>query len=318
MAESERRLRWKRQRRTAQALIAGAMVCAAAYLAVTFVPSLNRRAKAIAASRRSVGLAVPKKFSPTRPIYPYSIIRGGAYSRAELIDALDRDAVASRHYSGFHRSLVYTVPSAFTEPVYLSYRVGDAIYWTSQPVQLPRGETLLTDGHSYARARCGNIVSYKPRTPINDTEPGPEVFDTPQPLPGAIANLEIWTEDRLTTPEIPLFSQAPSVSPVVISAVSGLPIENGPDPFWLYTPTAGVLGLPITPNPITELIPPVRLPPFPPELWPPTPFSPIVPGPPSGSTVPPLYPTEAVPEPSLWIPILLACAAFGAARSRKN
>src|SRR5690242_20581611 len=36
-----------------------------------------------------------------RPVYPYSIIPGGAWSQPELRSALSRDPVAAEHYKGF-------------------------------------------------------------------------------------------------------------------------------------------------------------------------------------------------------------------------
>jgi hypothetical protein len=293
------------------------MVCTAAYLTVLVAPWFQRRVKAVIAPPQNVSLTLPRKFTPTRPIYPYSVIRGGAYSEAELIDVLDHDPVVARHYSGFHRTLVWTVASAFVKPMYLSYRIGDSIYWTSRPVQIPRGETLLTDGHSYARARCGNMLSDRPGIPVNDTEPAPELFDAPRRPSNTIADLETWTEDRLMAPPSALFGETPTVSPQVISAVSGLPAEVGPPLSWWSTPPGGVLPIPISPSPIAGLIPPLPITPII-DLWPPTPFSPIVPGIPTGPTIPPLYPIETVPEPVTWIPVLLACAAFAVVKSRRS
>src|SRR5437868_3452764 len=37
--------------------------------------------------------------APKRPVYRYSVIRGGAYSPAELKSALSSDAVARAHYA---------------------------------------------------------------------------------------------------------------------------------------------------------------------------------------------------------------------------
>ena len=153
--------------------------------------------------------ARPAKLAPSRTVYPYSIIRGGAYSAAELTDALLGDPVVARHYAGFTRSSFRVTQSAFAKPVYLSYRIGNNVYWTSQPVRLPPGETLLTDGQNYARARCGNRISQTPQTPLNATEPEPETMNTPQPPANAIADIDTWSEDRLLTFESLSFIQLP-------------------------------------------------------------------------------------------------------------
>ena len=41
----------------------------------------------------------------------------------------------------------------------MSYRVGARVYWTRERVWLKAGETVLTDGATVIRARCGNCVS---------------------------------------------------------------------------------------------------------------------------------------------------------------
>jgi hypothetical protein len=112
-----------------------------------------------------------------RPIYPHSIIPGGAYSSAELRDALDRDPVAAAHYSGFHTSVVRVKRLETARLAYLSYRIGEEVRWTRNAVALPADEAVLSDGENLARARCGNRISFTPRQPV-----GPDVdLDTPEP-----------------------------------------------------------------------------------------------------------------------------------------
>jgi len=298
MSETRHQRSWKRQRHLLQTLAAASLVGAAAYLSLSLFPALTRRGKRIAAGRWSVSISRSAERLSSRPAYPYSVIRGGAYSRAELIDALDRDPVAARHYLAFRRTSVHTTSSAFSQPVYLSYRVGGAIYWTSRPSSLPRGETLLTDGQNYARARCGNRISETPQVPVSDTEPAPEVLEKPQP-PASLgaANLDTWSEDRLMADVVPPYARIVPVEPV--SAVPGSTPLNGTLPSWwsigapnglLYIggatnglspysppPDTGGTGPVIQPNPIPGLI-------FPPA-------------PPVGSTteLPPQYPVPSTP-----------------------
>ncbi len=140
---------------------------------MTLLPSMTRA---------GVQPAVPR--SDPRRVYPFSIIRGGAYSREELVKALESDPIAESHYSKFQRSQLRTVRSPFVKPVYVSYRKDNAIYWTSHPVALHEGETLLTDGKFYARARCGNRISLVPMLPAAQAEPLSETLDLPEiPLP---------------------------------------------------------------------------------------------------------------------------------------
>jgi hypothetical protein len=118
----------------------------------------------------------------SRPVYPYSVIRGGAYSVAELDAALDNDRVASAHYAGFHRDglRMTSVPGPLLK--YASYRMGGSVYWTSHPVHIAAGESLITDGTSLARARCGNQLSDSPREPVTRMEPIEREMETPETL----------------------------------------------------------------------------------------------------------------------------------------
>jgi len=282
----------------------------------------------------------------SRLIYPYSVIRGGVYDANELRDALDHDPVAARHYFGFRRSLVHPAVSPFSEPVFLSYRVGNAIYWTSRPVRLPRGEAVLTDGEHYARARCGNRISPAPQTPVNDTEPPPKTMDIPEPPPGKVVDLETWSENRLLPAETPEIMVPPV--PVTVSAVPGAVGEVQTNPlWWVATGPSGFLSIPIVgsiprtllpppstpviqPNPIpyvplppgptipgspVAMIPIESSPPF--EIWPSSPTVPSIPIGPLTPTIP-TGPSEAVPEPALMPVLILAFGALAWARLQRK
>jgi hypothetical protein len=116
----------------------------------------------------------------SRPVYPLSVIPGGAYNSAELIAAQAADGVVAEHFWVFQRASLRTVTSPFTRPVYVSYRRGESIYWTTHPIRLLEGEALLTDGKLYARTRCGNRISETPQEPTSEAEPPPETLDTPE------------------------------------------------------------------------------------------------------------------------------------------
>jgi len=108
-----------------------------------------------------------------RPVYPYSVIPGGVYSPRELRNSVTHDAVIASHYAGFdiaHARLLRTTASMLR---YVSYRKSDQVVWTRRPLRIPKGELLLSDGFSFARARCGNRLS---STPIGSArEDGPDV-----------------------------------------------------------------------------------------------------------------------------------------------
>jgi hypothetical protein len=117
-----------------------------------------------------------------RPVYPYSIIPGGVASAAELRAAVAHDPVVAAHYAAFDlaNARVFQVQEA--RAVYVSYRKGDDVFWTSKKLRLAVGETLITDGQHISRTRCGNQISDVPRLPVSLAgDPEPQTLDTPVP-----------------------------------------------------------------------------------------------------------------------------------------
>jgi hypothetical protein len=117
-----------------------------------------------------------------RPVYPYSIIPGGVASAAELRAAVAHDPVVAAHYAAFGlaNARVFQVQEA--RSVYVSYRKGDDIFWTSKKLRLAAGETLITDGQYISRTRCGNQISDEPRMPVSLAgDPEPQTLDTSVP-----------------------------------------------------------------------------------------------------------------------------------------
>ena len=110
---------------------------------------------------------------PARPVYRYSVIPGGAYSASELAHAVKRDAVVAAAYRILSSGAVRPEAVPADRLAYMSYRIGDRIYWTKRPIALHRGETVLTDGVTTIRGRCGNGISLDPMLPTADSEPGP-------------------------------------------------------------------------------------------------------------------------------------------------
>jgi hypothetical protein len=109
-------------------------------------------------SPRHTGDIALRGYQP-RPIYNGSVIPGGAYSLDELRRALARDPVAAHHYRDVKLEAMRTVTLTVGRAAYVSYRKADRIYWTRERVWLRAGETVLTDGTTIIRARCGNCVS---------------------------------------------------------------------------------------------------------------------------------------------------------------
>jgi hypothetical protein len=193
------------------------------------------------------------------PLYPYSVIPGGAYSQAELERAIQNDPVVARHYSDFNvnETRVERLPRA--EAMYVSYRIQDRIYWTQRKITLPAGELVLTDGKHAARTRCGNRLSLSPAAPISQHQPDAMAMDTPPDL-------------------TPLATARPmSLPPILPPPMEFAPIPDAPGSL---SPLAG----PVTP---AELLPsPLPLPYFPIIGGGAPPMTPILP------------PPVATPEPA--------------------
>jgi hypothetical protein len=94
-----------------------------------------------------------------RPVFNGSVVLGGVYSPDELRRAVDRDAVVADHYRNVNLDEMRAVTLTAGRSAYVSYRRGDRVHWTRERVWLKAGETVLTDGTTVIRARCGNCVS---------------------------------------------------------------------------------------------------------------------------------------------------------------
>lgn len=135
-----------------------------------------------------------------RTVFPYSIIPGGVESRQELRQAVTMDPVVARHYSDFDLANVRRVTVSSSQLMYVSYRIGNNVFWTKHKLTLLKGETMLTDGHVMVRTRCGNRVSAVPINPHAVVEPTTQEFNTPAFAP-------------LSTPSLAAYSALPAVFP---------------------------------------------------------------------------------------------------------
>jgi hypothetical protein len=165
----------------------------------------------------------------TQPVYPYSIIPGGAASPEALRAAVKADPVVRDHYANFDLAKVRVVRLTEARVAHVSYRIGDRIFWTRRPLLLRADETLLTDGVHYARTRCGNQLAVAPGATSED-EPAPRVLDTPIPTP----------RDARVFPQVTLPVTAGSSSP-------GARAMPGINPAAAATPLGSFGTLPLQP-----------------------------------------------------------------------
>ncbi len=116
---------------------------------------------------------------PARPVYPYSVVPGGIQDAKELKWVAEHDPVVAAHYAGFDYDHARVVRLTLARTVYMSYRIGNNVYWMRRRITLHKGEKLITDGRMTARGRCANQVSETPQQQASPAEPSPEKFDEP-------------------------------------------------------------------------------------------------------------------------------------------
>jgi PEP-CTERM motif len=174
------------------------------------------------------------QIQPSRPIYPYSVVPGGFEDAKELKWVAEHDPVVAAHYAGFDYARAQVVRLTLDRTVYVSYRIGNRIYWTSRRVTLHKGEKLVTDGRMTARTRCGNRVAEAPQQEAAPAvEPPLQKFDEP---------IRAGDGTAMQTPPVPFQS-----------ALLNRPPMPGPGPLGpliLYNPFVGGAWVSISPPPL--------------------------------------------------------------------
>jgi hypothetical protein len=177
-----------------------------------------------------------------RPVYPYSVIRGGACSAEELERAVVSDAAVAVHYSDLNPAKFRLAQLRSPVAAYVSYRKGANVYWTARRVWLRRNEYVLTDGTHHIRARCGNRISIAPLAPTAPNEdPVRVAMDLPQlpPLPMEIAETVKVTPP---VPELPSQARRPVYPPIPVPPVPQT-VTHVVLPPLVVTPEPGTLIL---------------------------------------------------------------------------
>ena len=185
---------------------------------------LSQNLAALAAA--SVSVTVPQR---PRVIYPYSVVPGGIQAAEELHELSQHDRVVGLHYAGFDFRNARMIELQQAKQVYLSYRVGDRIFWTKHKASLRKGEKLITDGKITARARCANQISEAAVEAISPEEPPLEKFEEPVLMAGSAIQVPF---PGATLPQGP---QPPTLTPLS-------PIPGGFPP--LFPPSVPVAGCP--------------------------------------------------------------------------
>jgi hypothetical protein len=204
---------------------------------------------------------VPALVRSLRPNYPFSVIPGGAYSSAELHYADKKDEVVRSHYADFDMHAVRLVQLTEDRYQYVSYRLHDKIYWTHKKLRIPKGEYLLTDGHTYARARCGNRLSDKSQRQTCPEEPAASALSLPPLRLDMLPKLDLAEAPPPGELAAVLPNTAERLAPVLPNgALATIPSDETPPPPATYIPIAPVFPAYSTP-PGGVVPPPIRIPP---------------------------------------------------------
>jgi hypothetical protein len=173
------------KQRLAAVGVLGVVACAALYafaMSESAAPTMSAQAHAPAAAATPapavLRTAAQVETKKTRRVYPYSIVPGGVLDRQELKRAVAVDQVVAEHYAAFEAGKVAVRTVDKPRAVYVSYRKGDKVFWTSKKLQLAQGETLLSDGQNEIRTRCGNRISDVPQLPVEAKGPSEEELDS--------------------------------------------------------------------------------------------------------------------------------------------
>jgi hypothetical protein len=154
--------------------------------------------------------------TPQPPNYRYSVVAGGVHSAADVVNAVRRDPVVRAHYAGVSLSDVRVTQAPARWEAYMSYRIGDRVYWTSKKIALAEGEAVVTDGVTTIRARCGNLIADEAMAPTSADEPPISAFEAIEPAP-AVAG---FSENRVPV-DSPALSGAGVPGPAMSALISG-------------------------------------------------------------------------------------------------
>jgi hypothetical protein len=238
-----------------------------------------------------------------RRIYPHSIVPGGVDSQADIARRVAADPVVARHYASFQVGQAHAVKVSRPRAVYVSYRKGDKVYWTAKKMMLAQGETLLTDGTSDIRGRCGNRISDTPMLPVAMNEPSEAEFDRSMNVDdgGGLQNASFALDDPLAGnptafQRFASFALSTDVPPAAQVERPGMPSVPAGDRNGMGLMPTSYLSISSGPamalGPAVTVTPPVAAPPATADV-------PAVPPTPSADPVPPV---ATVPPPVVSVP----------------
>lgn len=150
------------------------------------------------------------KTTEVRPVYPLSVVPGGAKSPAELREHARKDPVVRKSFDEMGKRLgdpkllehvrVEKVPQ--TRKAHTQLREGNKLYWSKGQVTLRKGETVFVHeqtGKLVARTRCANTL-------VEKLPPGAVTRPAPPDKPVAQKRVQ-----KPKTPKVALKKDTPPV-----------------------------------------------------------------------------------------------------------
>ncbi len=224
------------------------------YVSSEAAPVPPRQSKAETAKDYPLGANLNTR-GQNRLVYPYSIIPGGIKTLADLKLAIADDPVVARQFQGFDFQNARLVQVAQKESMFVSYRIGQKVYWTRKKLPLHPGETLVTDGKITARTRCGNRVAAVPLDTGSPLEPPEEAFNQPYAALIAAPDPDPARADPAPAPLVPAAAQgskkwwvlplfaAPFAALPSSDSSSGTPLAVTPEPGMSLLLISGLAGV---------------------------------------------------------------------------
>jgi hypothetical protein len=253
IAVRRRRTRRHRRNRLVRRLLAIGTIgflaaCASAFLLNYFTPSIFHNGQSSLPRIEPTELNHDRAAAldqllaqPPRTIYPYSVVPGGVEDARELKWWAEHDPVVAAHYAGFDYAHAQVVRVTLARTAYVSYRIGNHVYWTRRRIALHKGEKLITDGKITARARCANRLAQIPMQQAAAPELPPQKLEQPV-LAGTGTAMQSppveFKSALLNRPEVPGIGAAGPLS-LYDPFVGGnfIPIAPPPLPAGLCAPT---------------------------------------------------------------------------------
>lgn len=253
-----------------------------AFLPVIALHEYRRHLLASHSIKRNVttqGAVIPPPVRSLRPNYPYSVVPGGVYSPDELRAAIQKHPLVREHYADFNLRSARLVKLTEDQHQYVSFRLGNHIFWTRNKLRIPKGEVLVTDGNSYARTRCGNRLSEIPKGNTTSLQPPDRLLSLPPFSPELVPELSLVDVPPMPdgpalpfdAPRLGLFLPTSVAPPLPLQTAANWPLlRQPPSAVSLSTPpyftTPLVSNYPGGPGnfPVPSVFPPATPPVIPP------------------------------------------------------